>query len=366
MAIQWADDFTRYGTGSSSRLRMLEGLPYASIEEGPAGKGTVTADPDPNIVGGRAMKIEGGAAGLITGMFRLALPTPVAAETIGICWRGWLEELPLNSPSRPTLFSLLDNGPTHIIRVIVNANGSISVFGLVGGVQTEVFGTLTPIVTPSAWNHYELVHDNATGSGTLYINGVSRATWTGVDTGRTITLINASANQSLPSNASDYWIKDLVVWDGTGSENNSVMGTVIVRRIVPDGDVSLGDWTPSTGTTGFNLLNGTAPDDTTFLSAADTPMPSDVMQFTMTNLPPDITSVRGLVPVIRVRKIDGGDATIQAGVSPNGTDWDDGADRPTTTAFTYYFDVSELNPDTGTAWTPATVDSSETRIDRTS
>lgn len=366
MAIQWADDFTRYGTGSSSRLRMLEGLPYAQIGGPGAGfDGQVGPDVDPSNIGGRAFKVAPVAGGLANGAFRLALPAPIGAETLGICWRGWFEELPLDGASIPVLFGLLNNSGEYVVRVFVELNGAVSVQGLVSSVLTTVVSGTIPVIAPGAYNHYELIHDNATGEGELYINGVSRVSWTGVDTGQTITLINAQANISLPSTDVGYWIKDLVVWDGTGSVNNTRMGTVIVRRIVPDGDVDLGDWTPSTGTTGFNLLAKTTPDDTTFLSASDTPMPSDAMQFTMTNLPPDITSVRGLVPVIRTRKIDGGDANIQTGVSPNGTDWDDGTDRPITSAFTYYFDISELNPDTGTSWTPATVDSSETRIDRT-
>lgn len=365
MAIQWADDFTRYGTGSASRLRMLEGLPYAQIQTGAGTRGTVAADIDPSNIGGRAFNLAETASGLATGAFRLALPAPVGAETLGICWRGWLEELPQDTASIPVLFGMLNNTPEYIVRASVQLNGAITIQGRVSGVLTTIVSGTVPLVSPGSYNHYELIHNNATGAGELYINGVSRVTWTGVDTGQTITLINAQSSLSLPSFDTGYWIKDLVVWDGTGTENNSRMGTVIVRRIVPDGDVSLGDWTPSTGSTGFNLLAKTTPDDTTFLSAGDTPMPSAAMQFTMTNLPPDITSVRGLVPVVRMRKIDGGDAQVQTGVSPNGTNWDDGTDRPITSAFTYYFDISELNPATGTSWTPATVDSSETRIDRT-
>jgi hypothetical protein len=89
------------------------------------------------------------------------------------------------------------------------------------------------------------------------------------------------------------------------------------------------------------------------------------MRFEMENLPPDITSVRALISVTRHRKIDGGDGNVQTALSPNGTNWDNGADRPITTAFQYDFDVSEVSPVTSSPWTPVEVDSLKLRINRT-
>jgi len=362
MAIQWADDFSRYGTGTNSRLRMLEGLPYATI--GPSGTtfGTIQPSPDPSD-SGRAFYLSNDNI-TVSAAFRLALPT-IVSTTVGVCFRAWLGSLPSTASERPQLVGTLRSDNAYLAYLLIEQNGALTVVGRVAGVLTTLVTTGNPVIQPSSFNHYEFIHNKATGTGQVYVNGVLRLSFTGVDTADNVVFVNFSPSNNTSAPRTDVWIKDLVIWDSTGSQNNSQMGTVIVRSIRPDGDVSLGDWTPSTGTTGFNLLAKTTPNDATYLRASDTPMPSAVMQFTMTNLPPDITSVCGLVPVIRVRKIDGGDAQVQAGVSPNGTNWDDGTDRPVTSAFTYYFDVSELNPNTGTAWTPATVDSSETRIDRT-
>lgn len=362
MAIQWADDFSRYGTGTNSRLRMLEGLPYAVIGSA-TGVGQVSASPDPTDTG-LAFRLANGAFNVISSAFRIALPT-VVSGTVGICFRAWFGSLPDTSAARPRIIGTCRADNSYLAYLQVEQNGALTVIGRVSGVDTQLATTGNPVIQPSSFNHYEFIHNRSAGTGSVYVNGVQQLTFTGVDTADNIVFAAFSPSSSTGSFITNTWIKDLVIWDSTGSQNNSQMGTVIVRSIRPDGDVGLGDWTPSTGTTGFNLLAKTTPNDATYLSASDTPMPSAAMQFTMSNLPPDITSVRGLVPVIRVRKIDGGDAQVQAGVSPNGTNWDDGANRPITSAFTYYFDVSELNPATGTAWTPATVDSSETRIDRT-
>jgi hypothetical protein len=49
----------------------------------------------------------------------------------------------------------------------------------------------------------------------------------------------------------------------------------------------------------------------------------------------------------------------------SGANTDAGADRPMTTAFTYWSDVSEVNPGTGVFWTPTEVDAMDIEFDRT-
>lgn len=109
------------------------------------------------------------------------------------------------------------------------------------------------------------------------------------------------------------------------------------------------------------LTNG--PVDNSYIYADNSLPPESI--FTLTDLPEDVISVRAVMPIGRMLKSDGGDCTVQMGVSPNGTDWDDGEDRPITVAATYYRDVSYLSPDTGTAWTPSKVNDMVIRVDRT-
>lgn len=114
-------------------------------------------------------------------------------------------------------------------------------------------------------------------------------------------------------------------------------------------------WAASTMTGG--------PTDPSYISADNTPPPESI--FTMTDLPDDVIAIRAVMPVGRLLKTDGGDCTVQMGVSPNGVDWDDGADRPVTVAATYYKDVSYISPDTSAAWTPSEVNDMVFRVDRT-
>lgn len=358
MALQWADDFSRYGTGVGSTAFMLDGLPYANIGTG-GSSGRVTASPDPNDTG-TAFQV-GFDGGTWQRDFRIALPT-VVTGTIGVGFRAWLESLPGTDNQRCAIVGVQNVSGDYFVYARIEQNGSVTIQGSVATVITQLADSVNPIIRPGTFNHYELVHNHATGAGSFYLNGIERLTYTGVDTTDNVALVNLTNRTGSNPNL-DVWFKDLIIWDSTGTQNNTVMGTVIVRRLQPDSDDTLGGWSPSTGSTGFNLLAKDTPDDSTFLSADDTP-PSPMI-FNVDNLPPDITSVRALLPVVRMRKIDGGDANVQNALSPDGTNWDSGADRPITSAFSYYFDVSELDPATGFAWNPIAVDDVLLRIDRT-
>lgn len=93
--------------------------------------------------------------------------------------------------------------------------------------------------------------------------------------------------------------------------------------------------------------------------------PPAASTFNLSDLPPDVTSVRWIETITRGAKVDGGDGNVQTSVSPDGTNWADGADRPYTVAQTFYDDVSELSPVTGLLWTPTEVNSAIIKLNRT-
>ena len=357
MSIQWADDFSRYGVGDAGRLNMLDGLPYAIISDGGP-----TTDPDATLpAGSRCFKV-GRSNG--NGWFndnRTALPSPTTG-VLGVVARFWLPTLPNSSVNRPTLFALGTVDGSIIVRIIVQQTGAIIAVNSAGTTLTDG-DTLSPVISPSSWNHFELKYNNATGAGELYVNGVLRLNFTGGPVSQTAAIVYHSPRSDTVSAHSLLFMKDYIIWDGTGSQNNNIFGTVVVARYSPNADIALGGWVPSTGATGFNLLNKTTPDDTTYLSADDAPPAA--MRYGFPNLPSDVTSVRGVISVVRARKVDGGDAKLQVGLTPNATDYDNGQDRPITSSFTYWFDVSELSPVSAAPWTPVDIDNLEAKIDRT-
>jgi hypothetical protein len=135
-----------------------------------------------------------------------------------------------------------------------------------------------------------------------------------------------------------------------------------VIDLVPNGDVSF-NWTPSSGTTGYNLIDNIPPQDEVEYIAAPFPAPAASL-FEITNLPPIATSVKAMIVVNRVRKIDGGDGSVQAGLKSGGTTGL-GLNRPITTAYTYYEDVFETDPATGNAWTILAANAAQLYFNRT-
>jgi hypothetical protein len=489
MAVQWADDFTRYGLGGAGRDRMLDGLVYGIL--GGAGGSGIVVDPDPTApAGSRAYNI-GTFGSQFNNDMRVVLPNPVTT-TLGVASRVWFSRLPTGSSALPLFFQFQTGTAAIQVAAQLTITGSLQVLGRVGGNLDVIADTLVPVIAPNSWNHVEMYHDRSTGAGALRLNGVQRLTWTGVDLGASLDIVGLS-NRNTAFDNTPTFIKDFVIWDDTGANNNSPMGTVIVRRLKTTVDDTLGGWdkylatydtaarilrsgiplntvtfvvagistasnirvgdvyyryttgsvdagtpdgttanpwlilrgataaenaqnfkaavnaeagagtvystalvahpvvgatavnsnvvtvTPRDGlltvltfaafanvtwasTTGF-FINENAPDDTTYASADDSPPSPLIVE--IEDLPPDVTSVRALIPVIRHRKVDGGDANVQVSLSPNGTNWDLGVDRPITTAFQYDFDVSELDPATAAPWTPIAVDNLVARIDRT-
>lgn len=350
MAIQWADSFSRYGTGSASTTAMRDGLPYNNWIS------TCVTDPDPLAVGERACLINTGLFNNPLGENRIALPSFVTG-VVAICSRYWFNAFGSGN-NRRCVAVFTDNTPTAIASVIVESNGAISLYNGLTGSQIDTTGS--PVISTNSWNHIESTYSAVTGAMEVRLNGVTILT--GTATASTDVYFAFPLDRIDAGSGGGMYIKDFVIWDDTGTENDDFLGSVVVRRYAPDADVTLGGWVPSTGTTGFNLLNKSAVNDATYLSADDTPPAA--MQFDIENLPDDVTSIKGVVTVVRARKIDGGDATLQASLLSGG-DTDPGADRPITTAFTYFYDVSELDPDTAAPWTPAAFDLVEAEIDRT-
>lgn len=364
MAIIWADNFDNYGTTVAN---MLDGI-YAE-----AGV-TLIADPDAgssgNVIRLTRSTTDTGAPFLDISVLRKIYNSGLT--TAGGSFRYYTPTLP-NNNNQLVGFRLSDSNNVPHISVRLLTTGALEVTRgeyaptNLSGTPGTIIGTSSAVITTSAWNHIEwkVVLSDTVGTVELRVNGVSVLSLTGQDTINaaapgTIDQVSLTSGVTTGSQPVFDYFKDLILWDTTGTQNNDFLGTNHVYSLLPDADSTL-TWTPSTGLTGFNLIDETDPNDADFISAADPPPAQS--EFTLTNLPPDIVGVKALIPVVRARKIDGGDGSIQVGVK--GTLTDLGADRPITSAFTYWWDVSELSPDTGVAWTPVEVDAVKLTINRT-
>lgn len=358
MAEQWKDDFTSYGTDGGRVARMLDG-PYAELAWV-----DLIADPDPSAGGQYCLQVQTNSSSI----FRKALAS--AQTTVGIAARYWFTSLPSDTSQVPCIAEFSDINNILHIWVRVNPSGYLEVLRRDNGpVDTLIGQTAAPVVIANAWRHYETkcVIDAVNGSVVIRQEGVTVLNLTGVRTANNQPGVAASIsnvrfqNGRLVSAGPNMNVKDFIVWDGSGATNNNFYGSCKVYKIVPDADVSLG-WTPSSGVTGWNLINETTPSDDTGYIEAPFPLPA-ASTFTLTDLPANTTSVKSVTVFHRSRKTDGGDCQVQDSLI-SGANTGNGADRTISTAYTYWWDTFDLDPGGGN-WSKNLVNALKLKLNRT-
>lgn len=345
--IIWADiptgDVGMYGTDGA---KLLDGL-YAAFS------GTLVADPYAPATPGIVMKFNQ----LQEARFVL----PANKPTVGVALRYWPNGF---SAVTHRIVNFRNSGNVDHVRIAIDVNGYLIVQN---GTGTTLFTSSGPVATANSWQHFEVkvTIDSLVGAVKVRREGITICDISGVNTRNSaIDSSVYSVAMSYPSSGGSVsmHIKDFVVWDNTGSRNNDFLGSVQVIRLKPDSDIAMA-WNKSSGAVGWDLLNDAPPVDTNYIAAIASPIPA-AAEMTLTDLPANVTSVKAVLPITRSTKTDGGDGSLQAGIKSSGSTGS-GANRPITTAFTYYWDVQETDPATGTDWTPAAVNAARIVINRT-
>jgi hypothetical protein len=341
MAIQFMDNFNEYGSFS-----LMAGTNIYYVAQG-----VLTADPDPNSTYGNVWNVV--ASNLHSNLDNiLVIPNPTSK--IGVAFR---------------LYQTIFVNGGHIMRwgdisnnvfyyLTVQYNGSITVMDT----NFNIIATSAPLtLTVNAWWHIEACLDYGTGALSVRVEGVQVIDYTFTTVLTDIYTIGFT--QTYTYSQSSY-IKDFVIWDGTGNQNNDFLGTVSTLYLPVTADVSNG-WTIVGASSVTAAISPTTPEDTTrYISAGTGPIPSAAI-VDIAQLPSNVTSVLGLMAVSRAGKSDSGSGSYTMSMVSSGS-ISVGATHPLPTAFTYRFDVFELDPKTGVAWTVASVDAVELKIDRTS
>lgn len=360
MSILFCDDFNSYG---GNPAYMLNGL-YAEI----AGHVLLLNDPDPVSAGSKCLYLSGlgGNPGLGAWGSVVRMVNPGGSRaTIGGAVRVWLSALP-NTTNAFLGLSLTDFANVDNVFAQILPNGAVRTWRGPTPGSGAVLDDSDPALVANAWNLFEWqsTADNAAGAVEFRVNSTPVTTLAGVDTvagtanfGHT-KFFNCQIGDAINPG---MYLKDFVIRDDQGSVNNSFTGTARCIRLPVDGDVLL-NWATSSGSTGWNLLDESPPNDAGCIYAGDPPPGPCTMTFA--NLPPDITSVLALMTLVRASNSDGGDGRLRVSLVSDGAG-DDGADRQLTVADSYYFDVSEINPHTSAPWTPGNTDTGNIRFDRT-
>lgn len=238
--------------------------------------------------------------------------------------------------------------------LFVNADGSLSV----RRGSSTVLGTTTGVnLVAATWYYLEwklVIGSGTSGSTEVRVNGVSRLALTGQNTQATA---NATATtlrlHQAPSNSSQDF-DDMYVLDGTGGVNTDFLGDCKVEQLLPTGAGATTAWTPSAGSN-WQCVDDAPPNgDTDYVSSA-TANQVDTYAF-------GDSAVTGTVKAVQAtvyhRKDDAGSRSLALVARPGSTD-QAGATIAVGDTFAMASQVWDTNPDTATAWTIATVNSSQ-------
>lgn len=360
MAVNFMDNFNIYGIDAGASARMLDGV-YAE-----ATRADLFVDPDLTAGGGMVLRKYSGGLG---GDCRRVIPT--ARTVIGVAARYWYTSLPQAPTSyyQPTAVSIRDANNLQHINIRIDPSGIVHAFRQDTAGEVDLGQSANPVIVVNAWQHMEVkvFLDIAVGTVEVRVEGVPVLVIAAVRTTSNVAGSIASCQQIARISAASgptMYVKDEIVWDTTTAFNNNFMGTCQVFKLIPDADVAL-NWTPfpAAPATGFDKINEVTPDDDTKYISAPFPLPA-AYKCSISDLPVTVTSVRAIMPIHRSRKTDGGDGNIQIGVISGGSTGL-GQNRPITTAYTYWWDVYDADPNGGIGWTRLAANAANLQLNRT-
>jgi hypothetical protein len=209
-------------------------------------------------------------------------------------------------------------------------------------------------VRQGGWNRIQVkltCHQSA-GTCEVKVNGETVMDLTGIDTaastnGTSHTRVYCySPTGSTP--AAPYY-DNIWIADTAGSTFNDFMGPLTVEAFYPTGDDTL-EWTPSTGSTGYEVTDETPPnDDTDYISESTT---SNVAIFTTGNLPANADTVYGVRTTADVRLSVGGAESYKQLIESGGIEYPSSIAHDLTLAtYVYQADYWGQDPDTSADWT---------------
>lgn len=342
MTLLFMDGFDHYATADiTKKWTSASGSPVISAAAGRRGGGALLA-PNNTTIAQNITKTFAASASFVLGFSFKATALPSSVSPIA---------------------RLLDAG-TAQCDLRLNTDGTLSVTrngtALTNGTSSNSISTGTDYYIE--WK-VTISDSIAASSCKVRVNGVD---WITVATGQdTKNTANASANQfslgttvNLSSSVA-FTFDDFYLCDQSGSTNNDFLGDVRVDTLYPTSDGNYSQFTPSTGTTHYTLVDESTPNTTDYNDGVNV---GDRDSYGMGNLAA-LTSqtVYGVQVNAAILKDDAGSKSAATFVRSSTTDGD-GASVALGTSQSYISQVFETNPNGAVAWTETTVNAMEAGV----
>lgn len=228
---------------------------------------------------------------------------------------------------------------------------------------TEIFHGAIGAISSGVWQEIEIkvnIHDT-TGTVDVWVDGINVVSISGTDTRNGGTGVCDNV-RFFGSSATTRW-DDCYVLDTAGSApQNNVLGDARVDTLRPDGDGNYTEFgTVTGGSTHYTEVDDSAPDSDTTKITSTAANQRDT--FTMGNLAAITSQTIFGVQHVSYAKRDGTATNFRHKFRISATDYDKGS-KALTSAYTYYVDISELDPNAGPgAWVESVINGLESGVE---
>lgn len=350
MAIFFADSFDHYGNEDAGETNMLKGN-YVEANGGLFGGPQTTV----KRTGLRSFRFYDESGSILRRVFS------EPKDVLGVSLAFMIENLPsTESATAVRIMRVTDTTNTQLCSITLATTGALRVRNAAG---TILFSSAAGVITAGGFNHIEarFIFANGDGEVEVRVNEVTVIDIQDVDIGPPATAEQFAISDSAgAASFGNFYVDDLVLWDDLGTENNDFLGDVSVFTHMPNADTAQADWSPSTGSTGYVIIDDIPP-DADFLEAT---VAGDRSDFEMPTFSVgNIVAVKAVQRFSLVKKNGAGSSTFRQGVVSNATDAFGTIHSPGTSE-TYYNDLFQLNPDGSVAWDVAAVEDMQILIEK--
>lgn len=217
--------------------------------------------------------------------------------------------------------------------------------------SAEAGRSVRPLIKNRRWHYFEVkvfFHPTA-GTAVVHHNGVEVINISNKDFGNNYAMDNLKLQYSLNSQHGEQSFDDMYLIDPNTSGVSDFLGPVVIRSLKPTVDTATNDFTPSTGTDHFAVVDNDRADETDYLESSTI---NDDELFEFANIPSEIVTLKGM-SFETAFAVSGSQPKKAVSLCKSGATAVQEVDSLVTIANNWeQFDsILEDDPDTGVPWT---------------
>jgi hypothetical protein len=258
-------------------------------------------------------------------------------------------------------YLMIFNSPSGI-EASITLTQSSGTFQVYRGQLTQTLLGSSSAFNPAInqWNYFETRYlmSSTVGVFEIWVNGTQLLNLTGVNTTQytstsfTSITLGTLARDNYESNP--MYVCDWYILDTAGTRNNYRLGDSRIYTLLPNSDVGPNNGTPSTGNVHYTMVNENLWSSSNSITINNTQGQEEL--FGITSLPVIPTVVYGVQITAIAEKTDAGNVLMQTLVVSNSV-IGNGANIQVLTSYSHIYDMFETDPNTGNAWTGASINS---------